>query len=167
MITAIDTNILLDLLTPGAKFSQRSKQLLDESYRAGSLIICEVVYAELAAQFKSQVELEEFLKDTGIRLVNSDSRALYEASLAWKVYAKRRGRKLQCPSCGQTQEVRCTKCNRVLSFRQHILGDFLVGSHALCFADRLLSRDRGYYRRCFPKLRVLSPGDKAAEFWSS
>jgi predicted nucleic acid-binding protein len=44
-----------------------------------------------------------------------------------------------------------------LSWRQHILSDFLVGGHAAAQADRLLTRDLHYYRRHFPTVEILSP----------
>ncbi len=41
--------------------------------------------------------------------------------------------------------------------RDRIAADFLIGAHALVAADRLLTRDCGFYRRYFTALRVLDP----------
>jgi predicted nucleic acid-binding protein len=49
VITALDTNILLDILIPNTRYAKVSKRLLDDSLAQGTLVICESVYAELAA----------------------------------------------------------------------------------------------------------------------
>lgn len=157
MITAIDTNILLDILIPNAKYVQASKNLLDEANEKGVMVICEVVYAELASQFDTKEELDKFLADTKIRLENSKPTALYKASEAWKEYSQRRGDRLQCPKCGAEQLVKCNACSESITSKQHIISDFLIGGHALAQADLLLTRDLGYYRSYFRELKLKSP----------
>ena len=56
MITAIDTNVLLDILVPNEKFCDASVRALEDAYTAGSLVICGLVYAELCIQFITQRE---------------------------------------------------------------------------------------------------------------
>ena len=69
MITAVDTNIILDILIPDEPFANSSKTLLERHLSRGQLILCEVVLAELAGLFPSEKELKAFLSETGMRLV--------------------------------------------------------------------------------------------------
>jgi len=142
MRTAVDTNILLDILIPDEGHLLHSKKILEEYSGKGQLIISEVVYAELAAQFPNEKDMEAFLSDTGIRLIHSDEKSLYMAGERWREYAKRR-KPLLCP-----------KCNHQIKLRQRVLSDFIIGAHALKNADILLSRDRGFYREYFKDLKV-------------
>ena len=82
MMTAVDTNILLDVLIPDAPFGAASQQSLDTALQQGTLVLSEVVYAELAAHFPTLEELERFLADTGMRLVPSQPAALAQAGRA-------------------------------------------------------------------------------------
>lgn len=159
MISAIDTDVLLDILVPNAPDSEASKALIDQAYAEGSLVICEVVYAELFCQFETPHDMSMFLSDTGIRLVPSSREALQRAALAWKDYVSRRTGQLQCARCGKFQGITCVQCGATITSRQHIVTDFIIGGHALTSADRLLSRDRGFYKTCFPSLKVKAqPG---------
>lgn len=154
MITAVDTNILLDVLVPGAPHGDASEQALTESLSAGATVISEAVYAELSAHFAGREDLVRFLDDADIRLQPSGAEALYLAGRTWREYIRRRPTSPVCPSCGSSQDLHCAKCGIRLHQREHIVADFLIGAHATAHADRLLTRDRGYYRTYFPGLHL-------------
>jgi len=132
MISAVDTNILLDILLPNAGFVAQSTQALEDA-ASGALVICDPVYAELCVQFDQQKELDEFLEDNEIRVESLSRAASFLASRAWRTYRKRGGQ------------------------RSRILPDFLIGAHAQLQASRLVTRDRGFYRSTFPSLLLLDP----------
>ncbi|HWO93547.1 MAG TPA: type II toxin-antitoxin system VapC family toxin [Dehalococcoidia bacterium] len=154
MITAVDTNVLLDVLIPGAPHGEDSERVLGEAVRAGALVISEPVYAELAVHFAARGDLDRFLADTSIRIGPSDAEALYTAGRAWSEYLRRRPASLVCSQCGALQQVSCVRCGASMQPRQHVVADFLIGAHALLHAGRLLTRDRGFYAKYFPGLKL-------------
>jgi predicted nucleic acid-binding protein len=134
MITAIDTNILLDLLVPNEEFYDASAVALQDAADQGSLTISDMVYAELCIHFDDRRECDSFLESMDIRVQALTREAHFLASRVWRTYRKQGGK------------------------RTRILADFLIGAHARCQASRLLSRDRGFYRKLFPMLELLDPG---------
>ena len=54
MITFVDTNILLDVFLPDPVHGESSSAALEKAFHEGSLIVNEIVYAELAPQFGSR-----------------------------------------------------------------------------------------------------------------
>jgi predicted nucleic acid-binding protein len=157
LITAVDANVLFDILIPGEPHSESSKRLLDKHLASGKLILCEVVFAELAARFLSEQELKLFLAETGIVLVTSNEKSLHIAGVRWAEYARRSKRDdFSCAECGKSFSVCCPHCKAAVTRRQIVLGDFLIGAHALVQADCLLSRDLGIYKTNFSDLQIVS-----------
>ncbi len=153
MITAVDTNILLDVLIPDAPHGDESEGALAEALRAGAVVISDPAYAELAVHFPKQEKLDRFLADTGLRLELSNADALDRAGTAWSEYLRRRPAPA-CPQCGARPKLHCDQCGASIQPRHHVVADFMIGAHAVVQADQLLTRDRGYYATYFPELTL-------------
>jgi predicted nucleic acid-binding protein len=133
MITAVDTNILLDILLPDESFYEASVQALEGAANSGSLVICDIVYAELCIHFAAQRECDAFLQGGEIRVESLSREAGFLAGRAFRKYRMQGGQ------------------------RTRILADFLIGAHAQAQATCLVSRDRGFYRKLFPSLTMIDP----------
>lgn len=133
MITAIDTNILLDILVPNEAFCDASVHAFEGAATSGSLVVCDLVYAELCIHFATQRECDGFLESNDIRVEPLRREAHFLASRAWRAYRQQGGQ------------------------RTRILADFLIGAHAQTQATRFISRDRGFYRKLFPSLNLIDP----------
>jgi predicted nucleic acid-binding protein len=155
LISAIDTNVLLDVLRPNAEYASQSEAILLNAREQGSLVVCEAVFAELVAALDPGDTMTRFMMQTGIRLESSDPHTLRIAGAAWRQYIMRRPRNLICPQCGTTNQVACRNCGDTLRMRQHMVADFMIGAHAQRQADCLITRDRGLFRTYFPDLKLI------------
>jgi predicted nucleic acid-binding protein len=133
MRTAVDSSVLLDVFTGASPFLQNSQDALRKALSEGSLVAGEVVWAEVRSSFPSNGEFEEAMSRLGVQYCPSPESAAVEAGRAWSEYRQAGGK------------------------RQQLIPDFLVASHALILADRLLTRDRGFSKRYFEKLNVWDP----------
>ncbi len=138
MRTAVDSSVLLDLLV-GGRFADASERALRRALAEGALVVCECVVAEIRPAFASG-EAEEFLDDLGIEFIPSSRESALLAGQMFQGYLTRRRRVKKG------------------SASVRVLADFLIGAHATLHADRLLARDRGYYRDYFKKLTLMEDG---------
>lgn len=132
MITAVDTNVLVDVLTADPDFGRASRAALGVCLRDGNLVACDVVWAEFGA-FLGAERTPETMERMGVSFSVLVAPSADIAARAWSEYRNAGGR------------------------RARLAGDFLIGGHASLQADRLLTRDRGFFRSYFPDLEVLDP----------
>ena len=155
MTVAVDTNILFDILLADKRHKNSSLELILYYSRTDRLIISEIVYSELASQFNDFTLLDSFLRDTNIILEHTTTTGLWIASKAWREYTKNRDDRLQCSHCGYKQQMICKECKEIITSRQHIISDFLIGGHASEKTGILLTRDYGFYRKYFKNINVV------------
>jgi predicted nucleic acid-binding protein len=137
MRTAIDTNVLSALWSKETLASEIARNL-GEAKAEGGLVVGAPVYAELLAYPKaSESFVNSFLADTGVTIdFDFQQQVWLEAGRRFARYATRRRRTArQGP--------------------RRLLVDFIIGSHALAQADRLMTLDPKRYRQDFPELKLV------------
>ena len=133
MITAIDTSVLLDIFLADPAFGPASREAVRSCRAEGGLIACDVVWAEVGAAFGSVPAAAAALERLHVGFSPLDAAAALDAGRAFKEYRDRGGT------------------------RHRVIPDFMVGAHARSRAQRLLTRDRGFYRRAFDDVVILDP----------
>ena len=134
MRTAVDSSVLLDVLCGDEKFGEASRLALKNAYAQGPLLACDIVWAEVSATFGDDQPCGPILSRLGLDFEPVSTAAAERAGRAWRIYRARKG-----------------------SRKERMIADFLIGAHALDSADRLLSRDRGFFRSYFPELVLVDP----------
>lgn len=132
LITAIDTSVILTIFgrEPGFEAWERS---LREAATVGRLCVCPVVFAELAPGSESAAHLTHLLDILAIDYEEFSPDSAHLAGCIHREYRREGGP------------------------REHLVPDFLVAAHAQVQCDRLAAIDRGYLRRYFSELPLLSP----------
>lgn len=152
MIFALDTNVLMDVLYEGEEYHEESKEVLESASEDGFFVVSPEVYSELVTAFDRRFsnpreEVDTFLDEKSIRLEPHDRESLSLAGMRWNEYGS--SDEVQCPTCGSQNSFECEDCGNEVVWRNHLITDFLIGAHASVHADRLVTRDRGYYSNYF------------------
>lgn len=134
MITAIDTSVLIDIFGADPKFGYASAEALRTCIKEGTICACEVVWTETAAIFDNRDNFLEAMQKLGMEYSELEQETSLIAADMWRRYRKSGGK------------------------RERVVADFLIGAHAMNQCDRLLTRDRGFYRDYYTKLKVVEPG---------
>jgi predicted nucleic acid-binding protein len=133
-LTLIDSNMLIDILDGDPVWSERSVRRLSECARRGPIAINDVVYAELAAGFASQSQLDEAVAAMRLKLAPMSKAALFFAGQAFRRYREGGG------------------------MRPNVLADFFIGAQASVEGWPILTRDDRRYRAYFPDVALLGAG---------
>ena len=133
MITAVDSSVLLDVLTDAPTRAAASLEALRRALRSGPIVACPVVWAEVRAFFADVGRMNAAFASAGIAFDPFDEDSSNLAGAIWQLYRRQGGR------------------------RTRLIADFLIGAHAQVRTQRLLTRDRGFLRRYFDSLEVIEP----------
>jgi predicted nucleic acid-binding protein len=133
---AVDSSVILDVLTGDPNFGLVSREALRRAYDAGSLVACDIVWGEVRAHFPEETAFRNTLATLGVIYEPLRQEAAELAGERWRKY--------------------CLAIRRKRD-RDRLVADFLIGAHAQMQSDALLSRDRGFFLDHFKGLRLIDP----------
>ena len=132
-MTLVDTNVVIDLLTGDPEWSSWSKQAFRAAAARGPVRINDVIFAELAARYRSVDELEADLENLGLRRIAFSAPSLFLASRVFVAYRRQGGS------------------------RTSTLPDFFIGAQAQTEGWAILTRDTRRYQAYFPGITLIAP----------
>ncbi len=132
MITAVDTSVLIDVFGADTRFGTASASALRAGLNEGAVVACSIVWGETRSAFASDEEFARAMRTLGVGFSAMQEPAATLAGVSWKKYRAAGGK------------------------RDRLIADFLIGAHAIRQCDRLMTRDRGYYKKYFGGLVIVN-----------
>lgn len=129
----VDTNVLLDLVTDAPVWAEWSIRRLETAALNRTLLVNDVIYAELSVRFERIEDIGAMLEDAGIAVAAMPRAALFLAGKVFRRYREAGGS------------------------RAGVLPDFFIGAHAAVLDVPLLTRDGRRYRSYFPTVALIAP----------
>lgn len=129
----VDTNVLIDVLADDPDWADWSEAQLLSLIETEELAINPIIYAELAAAYRSEAALEKALLHWPLVRLPLPYKAGFLSGQAFRKYRRQGGQK------------------------RSLLPDFYIGAYAQVETLPLLTRDTARYKTYFPKLRIIHP----------
>jgi len=130
---AVDSSVLLDVLTDDPQFAQGSAAAIEQALGHGGLVVCDAVVAEVQTMLATSDSAMDVLGEFGIHFLPTAEQAAVRAGFMQRRFRDRGGR------------------------RDRVVADFLVGAHALMQCDALVTRDAAFFRDYFKGLKLIVP----------
>ena len=130
---AVDTSVLVDVLTADPRFVDASGLSLAAALGEGDVVVCDAAVAEMHAMLDASDSTMDGIASLGIRYLPVSEPAAVRAGHMQRRFRQRGGR------------------------RERVIADFLIGSHAMMQCGALITRDDGFFRDYFKGLRIIVP----------
>ena len=129
----IDTNAVLDILSPASPWADWSTDAIADAKTAGWVAINPIIYAELAVPYDRVADLDLDLRTLSLRRLPLPYEAAFLAGRAFREHRQRGGS------------------------RAAPMSDFYIGAHAAFARLGIVTRDPQPYRSYFPSVQLMTP----------
>jgi predicted nucleic acid-binding protein len=129
----VDSSVLLDVIGNDTPWSGWSSTGLAAVGDEATLVINQLIYAEVSVRFETIEAVDEALSPSIFRREEIPYEAAFLAAKVFTRYRQRGGA------------------------RRSPLPDFFIGAHAAIAGYRIVTRDPGWLRAYFPRVELIAP----------